>query len=182
MAGSYTTFPQGCKRWVDSITRRSSCPLNPAHRWEATYRVEAHSSRPQPLPRPCYQQLGHGFAEDYPHLRTPRSGIPNGGLQSFQPHSVQPARESHVQSGHLWTIDLRSEACRWNLRRTANPVRHETHILKAFDIEGSQAGGLLASRRNFAARGVPAKARIRSQDRPYMGVAGWRVSFADPTR
>jgi len=131
---------------------------------------------------PRYQQLGHGFAEDYPHLRTPRSGIPNGGLQSFQPHSVQPARESHVQSGHLWTIDLRSEACRWNLRRTANPVRHETHILKAFDIEGSQAGGLLASRRNFAARGVPAKARIRSQDRPYMGVAGWRVSFADPTR
>ncbi len=27
----------------------------------------------------------------------------------------------------------------------ANPIRHEAHILKAFDIEGSQAGGLSRS-------------------------------------
>src|SRR5712691_13046129 len=63
--------------------------------------------------------------------------------------ALSSARESHVQSGHLWTIDLRSEACRWNLRRTANPVRHETHILKAFDIEGSQAGGLSSFTKEF---------------------------------
>ncbi len=39
----------------------------------------------------------------------------------------------------------------------ANPIRHEAHILKAFDIEGSQG------------RAVPAMARIQTQDQPDMG-------------
>jgi len=31
----------------------------------------------------------------------------------------------------------------------ANPIRHEAHILKAFDIEGSQAGGLSSFTKEF---------------------------------
>src|SRR5260370_42334833 len=42
-----------------------------------------------------------------------------------------------------------SEARRWNLRRAANPIRDEAHILKAFDIEGSQAGGLSSLAQEF---------------------------------
>jgi len=48
-----------------------------------------------------------------------------------------------------WAIDFGSEACRWNLGRAANPIRHETHILKAFDIAGSQAGGLSSFAQEF---------------------------------
>ena len=37
-----------------------------------------------------------------------------------------------------------SEARRWNLRRAANPIRDEAHILKAFHIEGRHAEDALA--------------------------------------